>query len=242
MPILSAFGAARPLGVGGGGGIIEGEYSYDFNGSSYFTYPASSSFAIGTQQFSIECFVYLDSYPATTAAILDFGFGTGNTTPQRVQFYINSSGQPVFARNLYPTTPGVVTATSSIAVSLATWTYIAVSRLSSGVVRVFVNSSQGASSSSLSGTITSGSGIVPSVGNGTVQTTRFLDGKISNLRFNLGSSFSSATVPTQPLTVDATTKMLTCQSSTIKDNSVANGGGPWTLTNSGVLVSTSSPF
>jgi hypothetical protein len=44
------------------------------------------------------------------------------------------------------------------------------------------------------------------------------------------------------LTVDATTKMLTCQSSTIKDNSVANGGGPWTLTNSGVLVSTSSPF
>jgi hypothetical protein len=241
MPILSAFGAARPLGVGGGGGIIEGEYSYDFNGSSYFTYPASSSFAIGTQQFSIECFVYLDSYPATTAPILDFGYGTGSSQPQRIQFYINSSGQPAFVRNNYPTTSGSTTATSSIAVSLSTWTYIAVSRLSSGVVRVFVGSSQGASAS-ISGTITSGSTITPSVGNGTVQTTRFLDGKISNLRFNLGSSFSSATVPTSPLTAQATTKMLTCQSSTVKDNSVANGGGPWTVTNSGVIVSGSSPF
>jgi Concanavalin A-like lectin/glucanases superfamily len=239
MPILSAFGAARPLGVGGG--IIEGEYSYDFNGSSYFTYPASSSFAIGTQQFSIECFVYLDSYPAITAPILDFGYGTGSSQPQRVQFYINSSGQPAFVRNNYPTTSSSTTATSSIAVSLATWTYIAVSRLSSGVVRIFVGSSQGASTS-IAGTITSGSTVTPSVGSGTVQTTRFLDGKISNLRFNLGSSFSAATVPTQPLTVDATTKMLTCQSSTIKDNSVANGGGPWTVTNSGVIVSASGPF
>jgi hypothetical protein len=240
MPILSAFGAGRTI-PAVGGGIVDGEYSYDFDGSSYFTYPASSSFAIGTQQFSIECFVYLDSYPATTAAILDFGYGTGSSQPQRVQFYINSSGQPAFVRNNYPTTSGSTTATSSIAVSLSTWTYIAVSRLSSGVVRVFVGSSQGASAT-ISGTITSGGSIVPSVGNGTVQTTRFLDGKISNLRFNLGSSFSTATVPTQPLTAQATTKMLTCQSSTIKDNSVANGGGPWTLTNSGVLVSTSSPF
>lgn len=239
MPILSAFGAART--IPGSSGIVEGEYSYDFNGSSYFTYPASSSFAIGTQQFSIECFVYLDSYPATTAAILDFGYGTGSSQPQRIQFYINSFGQPAFVRNNYPTTSGSTTATSSESLSLSTWTYIAVSRLSSGVVRVFVNSNQRASAS-IPGTITSGTVVTPSVGNGTVQTTRFLDGKISNLRFNLGSSFSTATVPTSPLTAQATTKMLTCQSSTVKDNSVANGGGPWTVTNSGVIVSGSSPF
>ena len=239
MPILSAFGAART--IPGASGVVEGEYAYSFNGSSFFTYPASTSFAIGTQQFSIECFVYLNAYPSTTAAILDFGYGTGSSQPQRVQFYINSSGQPAFVRNDYPTTSSSTTATSSIAVSLSTWTYIAVSRLSSGVVRVFVGSSQGASAT-ISGTITSGTGITPSVGNGTVQTTRFLNGRISNLRFNLGSSFSTATVPTQPLTAVATTKMLTCQSSTIKDNSVANGGGPWTLTNSGVTVSTSGPF
>jgi len=239
MPILSAFGAART--IPGSSGIVEGEYSYDFNGSSYFTYPASSSFAIGTQQFSIECFVYLDSYPATTAAILDFGYGTSSSQPQRIQFYINSSGQPAFVRNNYPTSSSSTVATSSEAVPLSTWTYIAASRLSSGVVRIYVNANQRASVS-ISGTITSGSVVTPSVGNGTVQTTRFLDGKISNLRFNLGSSISTATVPTQPLAPDAFTKMLTCQSSTVKDNSVANSGGPWTVTNSGVTVSGSSPF
>lgn len=239
MPILSAFGAARPLGVGGGGGI-GGNYSYDFNGSSYFTYPASSSFAIGTQQFSIECFVYLNATPATGAVILDFGYGEGSVYFQRIQFYIDSSRRPTFVRSNYPTTPNSTYVISSIAVSLSTWTYVAVSRNASGVVKVFVGSSEGASST-VSGTITSGSAN-PSVGNGTEQTTRFLNGKISNLRFNLGSSFSAATVPTQPLTANATTKMLTCQSSTIKDNSVANGGGPWTLTNFGVTVSTSGPF
>ena len=239
MPILSAFGAGRTI-PAVGGGIVEGEYSYDFNGSSYFEYPISTSFAIGSQQFSIECFVYLDSYPSTTAAILDFGYGSGSGNPQTVRFYIDSSGRPVFIRNNYPTTPSSTAITSSSSISLATWTYIAVSRVSAGTTRLFVGSSQTASSSGLSGTISSGTR-VPSIG-GRASTTTFLTGNISNLRFNLGSSFSTATVPTQPLTVDATTKMLTCQSSTIKDNSVANGGGPWTLTNSGVLVSTSSPF
>lgn len=238
MPILSAFGAART--IPGASGIVEGEYSYDFDGSSYFTYPASTSFAIGTQTFSIECFVYLDSYPSITAAILDFGFSTGSTN-QRIQFYIDSSGRPVFVRNNFP--GGIQTLTSSISVSLSTWTYIAVSRYSSalGSIRVFVDSSIGASGT-ITGSMSNYSTVTPSVGNGTVQTARFLDGKISNLRFNIGSSFSTATVPTQSLTAVATTKMLTCQSSTIKDNSVANGGGPWTVTNSGVIVSTSSPF
>jgi Concanavalin A-like lectin/glucanases superfamily len=240
MPILSAFGAART--IPGSSGV--GKYSYDFNGSSYFAYPSSSSFSIGTQQFSIECFVYLDSYPSSTAVILDFGYSVASVdAPQRVQFFINSSGQPAFVRNNWPTSPTSTTVTSSEALSLSTWTYIAVSRISTGEVRIFVNANQRAAAT-ISGTISSGTGITPSVGNGTnsAQTTRFLDGKISNLRFNLGSSISTATVPTSPLTAQATTKMLTCQSSTIKDNSVANSGGPWTLTNSGVTVSTSSPF
>ena len=83
MPILSAFGAART--IPGSSGV--GKYSYDFNGSSYFTYPSSSSFSIGTQQFSIECFVYLDSYPSVTAVILDFGYNV-TSGDQRVQFLL----------------------------------------------------------------------------------------------------------------------------------------------------------
>ena len=237
MPILSAFGAARTIPGSSG---VEGENSYDFNGSSYFSYPISSSFAIGTQEFSIECFVYLDSYPASKSPVLDFGYGTGSTSGSTFQFYIDSAGRPVAVRNNYPTSASSSAVTSSVSVSLSTWTYIAVSRSSAGTTRLFVGSSQ-TGSTPLITSIFSGTR-VPRVGSGSSQTTVFLDGKISNLRFNLGSSFSTATVPTQPLTAVATTKMLTCQSSTIKDNSVANGGGPWTLTNSGVLVSTSSPF
>lgn len=242
MPILSAFGAART--IPRSSGIVEGEYSYDFNGSSYFTYPSSSSFSIQAQTFSIECFVYLNSYPATTAPILDFGYDV-SSGDQRIQFFINSSGQPAFVRNNRPVSATSTTLTSSEAISLSTWTYIAVSRLNIGsttYVRIFVNNNQRGQSTNLTANITSGTGITPAVGTGSVQTTRFLDGKISNLRFNIASSISSATVPTSPLTAQATTKMLTCQSSTIKDNSVANGGGPWTLNNSGVIVSTSSPF
>lgn len=237
MPILSAFGAARTI---PGSGVVQGENSYDFNGSSYFSYPASSSFAIGTQQFSIECFIYLNSYPVNTSPVLDFGYATGNSFSSTFQFYIDSSGRPTAVRNDYPTSPSSVAVTSSVSVSLSTWTYIAVSRSSTGTTRVFVGSSQ-TGSSSLITSISSGTKI-PRVGSGSAQTTRFLNGRISNLRFNLGSSFSTATIPTQPLTVDATTKMLTCQSSTVKDDSVANGGGPWTVTNSGVTVSTSGPF
>lgn len=238
MPILSAFGAARA--IPGSGGIAEGKYSYDFNGSSYLTYPISSSFAIGTQQFSIECFVYLDSYPSTTAGILDFGYGSTSTSSQTARFFIDSSGRPAFIRNNYPTYPSSTTTTSSSSISLATWTYIAVSRDSIGAMRLFIGSTQTAFTTSISGTIDSGTR-APSIG-GRVSTTTFLTGNISNLRFNLGSSFSAATVPTQPLTAVATTKILTCQSSTVKDNSVANGGGPWTITNSGVIVSSSGPF
>lgn len=236
MPILSAFGAAKAIGVAGNQPVQN--YSYDFN-SGVVTYPTNAAFAVGSNDFSIECFVYLDAAPATTAPVLDFGFLTtlGTTYNLRCQFYIDSNRRLVFVRNLNTSIQTV--SGSNPQISLSTWTYIACSRVS-GTLKMFVGTTQVASTL-VGGTIQTAAA-PPTIGNGSVQTSRYIDGKISNLRFNVGSGFTSATIPTQPLTAVATTKMLTCQSSTIKDNSVANGGGPWTLTNSGVLVSTSSPF
>ena len=236
MPILSAFGAAKAIGVSGNPSVQN--YSYDFN-SGVVTYPTNAAFAVGSNDFSIECFVYLDAAPAISAPVLDFGFSTtlGTTYLLRCQFYIDSNRRLVFVRNLN-TSIQTVSGTNP-QISLSTWTYIACSRVS-GTLKMFVGTSQVASTL-FSGTIQTAAA-PPTIGNGSVQTSRYIDGKISNLRFNVGSGFTSATIPTQPLTAGATTKILTCQSSTIKDNSVANGGGPWTLTNSGVLVSTSSPF
>jgi hypothetical protein len=236
MPILSAFGAARTIPMGGSGSAVS-NFSYDFDGTTFFTYPASSAFAAGTLDFSIECFVYLTSAPGLNGAnILDFSYSAASGSTKS-RFFIDSSYRPAFQRST-GTTGGFNLATSSITVSLNTWTYVAVSRVS-GSTKIFVGSSVGVTSTSI-GSITNS--LVPYVGKALNFGLSFFDGLISNLRYNVGSGFSTATVPTSPLTAVATTKMLTCQSSTVKDNSVANGGGPWTLTNSGVLVSTSSPF
>jgi hypothetical protein len=233
MPILSAFGAAKAIGVAGNPPVQN--YSYDYN-STYMTYPTDSAFAIGSNDFSIECFVYLESTPTIGAVILDFGYlnSVDITYRNKLSFFINSSRQPTIARAL---SSGGQQYSSTIAVSLNTWTYVAASRVS-GTVRIFVGSSLGVSQT-FSGTLVTSSN-PPSIGKA-VYVTRYFDGKISNLRFNVGSGFTSATVPTSPLNNAATTKMLTCQSATIKDNSVANAGGPWTITNNGATVTT-GPF
>jgi Concanavalin A-like lectin/glucanases superfamily len=236
MPILSAFGAAKAIGVAGRPSVQN--YSYDFN-SGVVTYPTNAAFAVGSNDFSIECFVYLDAAPAISAPVLDFGFSTtlGTSFWYRCQFYIDSNRRLVFVRNLN-TSIQTISGTNP-QISLSTWTYIACSRVS-GTVKLFVGTTEVAST--LAGGTVQTSAAPPTIGNGSVQTTRYIDGKISNLRFNVGSGFSSATIPTQPLVAVATTKILTCQSSTIKDNSVANSGGPWSVTSSGVTVSTSGPF
>ena len=69
-----------------------------------------------------------------------------------------------------------------------------------------------------------------------------LNAIISNLRYRVGTGVSSVTVPTAPLQNITNTKLLTCQSATIVDNSTANGGTGWTLTNSGATITTSNPF
>lgn len=236
MPILSAFGAAKAIGVAGNPSVQS--YSYDFN-SGVVTYPTNAAFAVGSNDFSIECFVYLDAAPAISAPVLDFGFSTtlGTAYNLRCQFYIDSNRRLVFVRNLN-TSIQTVSGTNP-QISLSTWTYIACSRMS-GTLKMFVGTTQVASTL-VSGTIQTAAA-PPTIGNGSVLTSRYLDGKISNLRFNVGSGFTSATIPTQPLTAGATTKILTCQSATIKDNSVANAGGPWSITSSGVTVSASHPF
>lgn len=233
MPILSAFGAAKAIGVAGNPPVQN--YAYDYN-STYMTYPTNSAFAIGSNDFSIECFVYLESTPTISATILDFGYlnSIDITYRNKLSFFINSSRQPTIARAL---SSGGQEYASTIPVSLNTWTYVAASRVS-GTVRIFVGSSLGRSAV-FSGTLVTSSN-PPSIGKA-VYVTRYFDGKISNLRYNVGSGFTSATVPTGPLSKQATTKMLTCQSAIIKDNSVANAGGPWTITNNGATVTT-GPF
>ena len=232
MPILSAFGAAKAIGVTGGAQGSVGNYSYVFS-SAVLTYPINSAFAIGSNDFSIECFVYLTGYPApgNEGGLMDFGYPTA----EKPTVVIRSNGQVgLYKVNTSGTNTVILTGTT---VPLNTWTYIVATRVS-GTARLFIGATQ-QGSGSFAGSLTTGSGKPPQIGRR--GSTDFLNANISNLRFNVGSGFTSVTIPTQALTPSATTKILTCQSSTVKDNSVANGGGPWTITNSGVTVTT-GPF
>jgi PKD repeat protein len=102
-----------------------------------------------------------------------------------------------------------------------TWHHIEVSR-QSGVIYVFVNGQQ-VSLSSGSNTATALFRGALRVGTYYTATGSFFNGYISNLRIkNVASHTSNFTVPTSPLTVDANTKFLACQTAFHETLAVSN--------------------
>jgi len=127
--------------------------------------------------------------------------------------------------------------------SINTWYYICVSR-SGGTTRLFA-----ALASDTNTVLRGSSSTTYSMSQGGIYVGKFsnystyFNGLISNLRFIVGSGVSSApAVPTTPLTNISNTKLLTCQDITVIDNSTANSGGPWTLTNNGVTTTYTNPL
>ena len=241
MPILSAFGAARAIGgpVAGSSGIQQGEYSYSFNGTnSSVVYPYSTSFTTGTQNFTVEFWVYITANPGSGVgnryAIFSLNdnslsvsgpWGIGiNSTGTLSWRYVNASGT-------------YSSLTSSISLTLNQWNFCAVSR-SGTDTRIFINGT-------LYGTRTEAVKTLQATNTpiiGRCGSTNYLNGQISNLRYRLGTGITSSTVPTSPLQDITDTKLLTCRNSTIIDNSTANSGSAWSITSSNVTVQASSPY
>ena len=221
MPILSAFGAAKALGAGGS--VAVPDYSYDFGGAASISVPSSTQFIPGTGNFTLEFFIYLRATPSADTAVFDL--------ISSFRFQLNSSLQ--FKYRL-----GAGAITSSSAITLNTWYFITLSRLSS-TLRFFYNTTAVTTNPSYTTNLTTQNGIL--LGGNNSDSNR-LNAIISNLRYRVGTGVSSVTVPTAPLQNITNTKLLTCQSATIVDNSTANGGTGWTLTNSGATITTSNPF
>ena len=208
------------------GGGDTNKYSYDFNGSSYLTTPSSASVKPGTGNFTVEFFIYLRSTPSADTAVFDTRGGGGNTWA----IQINSSNQLKFLR-------GAGSSTSGTAISLDTWTFITVSRVS-GTLRFFYGTSEVVTTTSYSGTDLGPTNGALTIGANQADSNK-INALISNLRYRIGSGVTSVTVPTAPLEAVAPTSLLTCRSSEILDLS----GNAFTLTNNGgVTVSTSNPF
>jgi len=215
-------------------------YSNLFNGTNYLNLPASSNLAISTGDFTIESWVYLTSagnvYPfiysqARTGTSLDIRFGN-NGFGNYLQVAVDSATvSSVWSCNLTQTA------------ALNSWNHIAFTR-SGTTCRLFVNGIQqslgsGANPATFPSTsFTDSTNIplpsaAPSIGFG-------FTGYISNFRVVKGTAVYTANFipPTAPLTAITNTVLLTCNSSTITDNSTS----ALTITNTNtVTVSTQNP-
>ena len=209
--------------------------SYSTYGSGYFdgtgdrlVVPANAAFNFSTGDFTVECWVYLNSVSANQWII-----GPDNTvtypwalqtTGTAIRFISNNA-----ANDFRPT---------SFTLAVGTWNHFAVTR-SGSTMSWFTNGT-------LNGTQTYSTAIGSNTIDVQIGTTGSgsgdpLNGYVSNLRVVKGTAVytSSFTPSTTPLTAITNTSLLTCQSNRFIDNS----SNAFTLTKyNDVSVQRFSPF
>lgn len=217
------------------GNTTQGSFSpYGSNWSNYFdgsgdyiTAPNNTAFEFGTGDFTVECWVNVQSFTSSTHVIVStYQNGTNGWT-------IGITGN-IF----YGAVAGDIGAVnSSVTPTIGSWTHLALSR-SGTTLTLFIN---GVSSASLSNstnmTTTSAVTIGTNVGGGGLNFT----GYISNLRVVKGTAVytSAFTPPTTPLTAITNTSLLTCADNRFIDDSAS----PKTITvNGNTSVQRFNPF
>jgi hypothetical protein len=220
-----------------------------FSGSSTnLSVASTTALQFGTGEFTVESWVYLTATPgAQYAQIIGRTlYGTNAdwmlqiTNATKLTFYMQGS----------------FVATSTASISLNTWTHVAVSRNSSGQIRLFINGSIDGTATNSGSTENTSSGAY-TIGSAQSASTVVLTGYLSNLRAVKGVCVYTGafTPPTSPLTATQSagtnisaitgtqTSLLTCQSNRFVDNSVANSGTGFTITvNGSPSVQAFSPF
>jgi hypothetical protein len=231
------------------GNTTQGSFSpYGSNWSNYFTSssgvgaylraPSSSAMQLGSGNFTIECWVFLDKV-AENAFIGRSPFDNTNNE------WVFQSGPSNNIRFAYSTNGSdsqtVLESTTNIPIS--TWTHVAVVRNSSTLTFYINGTSVG--SSSISATIYSGN-TTTTIGSYAQSAYpngyAVPNGYLSNIRLVKGTAVytSNFTPSTTPLTAISGTSMLTCQSNRFLDNSSNNF--TFTTVNGAPSVQRFSPF
>jgi hypothetical protein len=216
-------------------------YSNLFNQAGvggYLTVADNPNLRIGTNPFTVECWVYLTSLAVAPRLIQKRTYnGTGGGS---WALDVLTNGSVTFSELATPTT---LITTAAGALTLNTWYHVALTRDSSNVLRLFIN---GVSAGTTSPTSTfnfndATNAIFIGANNDAVNDKT--QGSMSNVRLVIGSAVytSNFTPSTTPLTAVSGTQLLTCQSNIVKDNS-ANNFAITQVGTSSFQVRTFNPF
>ena len=202
-------------------------HSVDFDDDDGLDVAASSDFNLGTGQFCIECWVFLNDAPGTGspsyARVFQLDGPTGNSSFSNLQITINSSNGTLHAWAYGGGNPVAIVGSKNLEKG---WHHIAVVRDSSNVITQYVDGTP-------DGTVTTTTNFNPNSGSPRPRigsydnggTNGVFNGKISNLRVIVGTPvYTSSFAPSvEPLTNITNTKLLCCNSSTTTGSTVSPG-------------------
>jgi len=217
-----------------GGGIRADQFtpaivsgSLGFNGSSQYLQVAQTpGFAFGTNDFTIETFIYPTSL---SGRLWFFDSNTDNVD-------LNGNGG-IF----YFGPGGIYQSATNTVISINVWHHIALIR-ASGTITLYVNGNSVMSQNGIG--YNSASNRAIDIGYSLSQGNGYFTGRMSNFRLVKGTAVypSSFSRPASPLTAIAGTQLLlntTNDANFLKDNSTNN----FTVTNNGSITSSAlSPF
>jgi hypothetical protein len=186
--------------------------NYFVGSSDYLTAPSNTAFAMGTGDFTVECWFYLTN----TGNKALWGIGDG-TTSGGVMFRVETGANRF---NFYNTTDILFT---GAAISPFVWYHVAVVR-SAGSLSVYLNGSQYGSSVANTTNIAQNIFYIGAAKIGATVPYNPMEGYLSNLRVIKGTAVYTGNFapPTSPLTTITNTSLLTCQSNRFVDNSTNN--------------------
>lgn len=233
MPIIASLASASKRGFEGLGSAVYYSNLFVRTETDYLSIPANSDLSPGTSAFTIEFFIYPNTTPAYQSI---FSCGLSGTSSQGFEIALTGT---TLQMAKYTTGGSFNAYNSTLSVTALAWNYIVLTRRSTANndTQWFVNGT-GDSLGTANNDFIAPTSLNTTVGVRRSTLTNPTDAYISNLRYRIGVGLSSAPVPTSPLSDDANTRLLTCQSATIIDNATP----PNTITNNGVTVSTLTPF
>ena len=182
--------------------IPQGSTTFDGSGDGLET-ESSSTFNMGTGDFTLEWWVYPNNFSATQIMADRRLGGSGND----LVVFLGTDGKVNFNAN------SGTRITSASAISASAWTHISVVR-ASGTTKLYIGGTAESTTYSDSNNYTSNQVRLGIFYNNNTQF--MLDGKISNYREVKGSVVYSSnfTPPTSPLSAITNTILLTCQNNT----------------------------